>query len=220
MLQSPTDIPDEWEDFAVFPARFVVYAPRDIRLPLHAFGKTLHRMLLRQTGGMNTATTGSPIQGELEALFTELCLIRDVCLHHPSFEETGRLLATSLARRGGRFHEVVGALPEAFRELPSYPFRSFLTTRLALDELEPIATLGTILQALFTHEPSEMELASALAFDLRWVRLVLAKQVAPRGSLASLDREATHLASLADDLLQDLSHPIAELVTAGGTPWT
>jgi len=219
MLQSPPNIPDAWEGFAVFPARFVVYAPRNMRLTVHAFGKTLQQMLLRQTGGVHTEATGSPIREELEALFTELCLVRDLCLNHLSFRETGKLLSTSLARRGGRFHEVVGALPKAFRELPSYPFRAFLTTRLALDDLEPVATLGTILQALFIHEPSEMELASSLAFDLRWVTLVLTNQVAPRGTLASLDREATHLASLADDLLQDLRHPIAELTKTDGLPW-
>ena len=41
MLQSPADVPDRWEDFVVFPARLAVYAPRVIRLSIHAIAELI-----------------------------------------------------------------------------------------------------------------------------------------------------------------------------------
>jgi hypothetical protein len=82
-------------------------------------------------------------------------------------------------------------------------------------ELEPLATLGRLLVELLPGKVPLADLASALVFDLRWVRAVLAEHLATRASTASLSREDTHLASLADDLATDLAVPVAEMMRVG-----
>jgi hypothetical protein len=100
MLPPSDDRPDKWEDFVVFPARFLVYAPRDVRQHLHAFGKTIHRLILHPSGRTHTGMSGSAVHQELETLFAELCLIRDQWLARAVFKRAGNVLATSLEHRG------------------------------------------------------------------------------------------------------------------------
>ena len=216
MLETLTDLPDSWEDFVLFPARFVVYAPHDVRLALHTFGKTLYRLILCQSGAVNTGTDASPVRHEVEALLAELVLIHGFCKRNPAFERAGEHLVPLLELGKSRFLEVTEECPRAFQQQFPPAIRPFLETRLDRVYLRSIADLGEILRRLCTEVPSLPELASALVFDLRWVGRVLAEHVAVRASVASLDSTDTHLASLADDLAREIRHSIAELIKAGG----